>query len=94
MTRLEFEIDELVLIGFDPRERHRIGDALQQALAAQCLEAGLVSALFAHAPGRPLLHGADITLPSGARPEQAAPAIAASVAGALRGGTARRQEDR
>lgn len=89
MTRLEIEIDELVLVGFDPRERHRIGDALQQALAAQCVEAGLASSLFAQAPGRPLLRGADITLPHGARPEQVAPAIAASVADALRCGKTR-----
>ena len=34
MVRLELVIDELVLTGFDARERHRIADALEQHLAA------------------------------------------------------------
>jgi hypothetical protein len=33
--RTEFVIDELVLIGFDPRDRHRIADAVETQLAAQ-----------------------------------------------------------
>ncbi len=33
--RIEFVIDELVLIGFDPRDRHRIADAVETHLAAQ-----------------------------------------------------------
>ena len=33
--RIEFVIDELVLIGFDPRDRHRIADAVETQLAAQ-----------------------------------------------------------
>lgn len=32
--RIEFVIDELVLVGFDPRERHRIADAMESGLAA------------------------------------------------------------
>ena len=32
--RIEFVIDELVLIGFDPRDRHRIADAVEAQLAA------------------------------------------------------------
>ncbi|MEP6762794.1 MAG: hypothetical protein ABJB66_00720 [Gemmatimonadaceae bacterium] len=33
--RVEFIVDELVLIGFDPRERHRITDAIERELVAQ-----------------------------------------------------------
>jgi hypothetical protein len=32
MTRLELSIDELVLYGFDPRDRHRIADAVRHEL--------------------------------------------------------------
>jgi hypothetical protein len=34
MTRIEFVIDDLVLVGFDPRDRHRIGDAVQRELSS------------------------------------------------------------
>ena len=37
--RVEFVVDELVLIGFDPRERHRITDALERELALQLNQA-------------------------------------------------------
>lgn len=33
MTRIEFVIDELVLIGFAPGDRHRIADAIARELA-------------------------------------------------------------
>ena len=88
MTQLEFEIDELVLIGFNPRDRHRIADALQQALAEHAREAGLVSAVLAHEPSRALVRGADITLARATtmtRPEEISSGIAASLTGALRG---------
>ena len=39
--RIEFVIDELVLTGFDPRDRHRIADALQGELAAGLATEGL-----------------------------------------------------
>jgi hypothetical protein len=34
MMRVELTIDELVLEGFDPRDRHRIVDAIQRELSA------------------------------------------------------------
>lgn len=33
MTRIEFVIDELVLVGFSPGDRHRIADAVARELA-------------------------------------------------------------
>jgi hypothetical protein len=53
--RIEFVIDELVLIGFDPRDRHRVADAVETQLAAQA--AGVSAARLAersHAPGATL----------------------------------------
>lgn len=35
MTRVELRIDELVLDGFDPRDRRRIGEAVERALEAR-----------------------------------------------------------
>ena len=53
--RVEFVIDELVLIGFDPRDRHRIADAVEGQLAAHA--AGVSAARIAeraHDPGATL----------------------------------------
>ena len=33
--RVELVIDEVVLHGFDPRDRHRIGDAIERQLTAR-----------------------------------------------------------
>jgi hypothetical protein len=48
--RIEFVIDELVLIGFDSRDRHRIADAVETQLAAQA--AGVPAARIAERPHR------------------------------------------
>ena len=34
LMRIEIAVDELVLMGFDARDRHRIADALERELAA------------------------------------------------------------
>ncbi len=41
MTRVELRIDELVLVGFDPRDRRRIGDAVERALEARLAGTGV-----------------------------------------------------
>lgn len=41
---IELHIDELVLHGFDPRDRHAIGDAVQQELARLLEIRGLTDA--------------------------------------------------
>jgi hypothetical protein len=48
--RIEFVIDELVLIGFEPRDRHRIADAVERQLASQSADA--FPAMRAAASGR------------------------------------------
>jgi hypothetical protein len=42
--RIVVEIDELVLHGFDPHERYRIGDALQAELSTLLAGSGLDAA--------------------------------------------------
>lgn len=42
---IHLHIDELVLHGFDPADRHRIGDAVQRELHALLREGGLPEAL-------------------------------------------------
>ena len=37
VTRLELRIDELVLDGFEPRDRHAVAEALQRELTAMSL---------------------------------------------------------
>jgi hypothetical protein len=55
--RIELVIDELVLVGFDPRERHRIGDVIESRLAALVTPAD-VAPLVAHGSGLlPVLAG-------------------------------------
>lgn len=39
MMRLELTIDDLVLVGFDPRDRHRIADAIERELATHLVPA-------------------------------------------------------
>jgi hypothetical protein len=40
--RIEFEIDELVLSGFDPRDRYRIADAIERDLASRITAAAVM----------------------------------------------------
>jgi len=60
--RIEFVIDELVLIGFDPRDRHRIADAVEAQLAAQARDVS-PSRFTEHAhQTRTTLRGPDVKL--------------------------------
>lgn len=40
MTRIEFLIDELVLIGFDPRDRNAVASATQRGLIDNAISEG------------------------------------------------------
>jgi len=40
--RVEIVVDELVLHGIDPRDRHRVGDALERELSARFARESLV----------------------------------------------------
>lgn len=59
MTRIELSIDELVLVGFEPRERHAIGDAIGRALGAKLLATD-VAALVNAREERGVVHGPDV----------------------------------
>ena len=68
---IELHIDQLVLRGFDPRQRYRVADALQAELERLLNEEGLP-------PGwsdRPLLPEA-ISVAPGLRPEESGVQIA------------------
>ena len=86
LMRIELVIDELVLIGFDPRDRYRIADALERELASQ-VQSGNVErvargarALKSDTP----LRAPDVTLhPTSARPSVMARDISRSIVGAL-----------
>ena len=60
--RVEFVIDELVLIGFDPRDRYRIADAVEAHLASQARDVS-VSRFVEHShETRTTLRGPDVKL--------------------------------
>jgi len=91
LMRIEFVIDELVLVGLDPRERHRIADAIENGLAALVTPAD-VALLAAHGSGLPpVLAGEFAVAKSAAPPTPSAVADGASRAlvAALRGVGAR-----
>jgi hypothetical protein len=76
----ELHIEELVLHGFNPADRRRIGEAVERELTRLLDEQGI--------PGRgdvqiSRLDGGNITLAPGARPEAVGAEIARSVHGSL-----------
>jgi len=85
-VRIELVIDEIVLHGFDPRQRHAIGDAIQQHLSQLALDR---SQALGALTSRDVVHsdaGVISTL-AGASPAAAGAGIARAVIGALGGGT-------
>jgi hypothetical protein len=77
LMRVEIVIDELVLVGFDARDRHRIADAIERELSERVTGAdamGLARAEGGHA----LLRARDYVAPAGQRAVTAA-AIGAGV---------------
>jgi len=86
VMRIEIVIDELVLTGFDPRERHRIADAIQGRLAALVTPAD-VAPLVAPGARIPELRARDVTLParvSGMSPASVADGASRAIVAALR----------
>jgi hypothetical protein len=78
-ARIELHVEELVLHGFAPGDKHRIADALQtelrQLLAQRGLPAGLASSAGGRAP--------DVKLSPREGPRAAGQRIAAAVHAAL-----------
>lgn len=80
-ANLELHIEELVLHGFAPGDRHRIGDAVERELARLFTEHGLPPNLSqGFETGR--LDAGSFNFAPGAKPE----AVGAEVARALYGG--------
>lgn len=78
---IELHIDELVLHGFDPKDRHRIGDAVQSELARLLAERGLRTA---KPFDRPFVSAGSVTLPRDARARAVGARVARALFGVLR----------
>ncbi|MBI1259065.1 MAG: hypothetical protein GC204_16470 [Chloroflexi bacterium] len=77
---IHLQIDRLVLHGFDPRHRHRIGDAFELEFNALLAEQGLPPNLNSNEIEIPL---AQIEIAPELRPEEAGAEIARAVYGWL-----------
>jgi hypothetical protein len=92
VTRVEVVIDELVLVGFDPRDRHLLAAALRGELEGG-LTATAVVALLDGSSGRSdrermevvAQTGADAPGAAGRRPDAIGRRVGAAVVGALGG---------
>jgi hypothetical protein len=83
-ANVELHIEELVLHGFAPGDRYRIGEALERELARLFAERGVPAALAANEKvGR--LDGGEFAGQPGARAE----AVGAQIAQAVYGGLSR-----
>jgi hypothetical protein len=82
--RIEFVIDELVLVGFDPRERYRMVDAIERELAAATTPATMLPLVRA---GRlrtlPDVGAGPHDRTAGASPEAVGRSVGNSIVGAL-----------
>ncbi len=78
---VHLHIEELVLHGFSPGDRHRISAAMEQELARLFAEQPLPSAL-AKSAGTGCVDGGTFQVVHGAKPA----AIGAQIAGAIHGG--------
>jgi hypothetical protein len=79
--KIDLHIEELVLEGFRPADRHRIGAAVERELARLLAERGLPPGL-AQGADLPRLDGGSFEAKPGARPET----VGRQVAGAVYGG--------
>lgn len=81
MTRIELHIEELVLHGFSPHDRARIGDALEAALATQLAAIDYTASRDASCHR---IDAGSVALPRNAVPGAIGGAVADAVAGAIR----------
>lgn len=79
---IDLRIDELVLEGFAPDARLRIGAAVERELARLLAEAPLSRAVASH-DGAARLDGGALHAAPGASPEQVGAAVARAVHGGL-----------
>jgi len=81
--RVELQIDELVLHGFDHGDRYRIGRAISSELARLITDKG-IPPVFSHDADLPSLDGGPVNLPAGARPDTVGIRVAREVYGRMR----------
>jgi len=81
--RIDLHIEELVLEGFHPADRRRLGAAVERELARLLTERGLPPGL-ARGADLPRLDGGSFPAPPGARPEAVGRQVAAAVFGGLK----------
>jgi hypothetical protein len=81
--KIDLHVEQLVLEGFRPGDRHRIGAAVQSELARLLTEGGLPSGL-AHGADLPRLDGGSFEARPGARPETVGRQVASAVHGGLK----------
>ena len=87
--RIEFVIDELVLDGFDPRDRHRIADALERELASAATAAHVLPIARAGTlPDPPPVSTGPNDLSTGAGPDAVGRCAGRAILGALGPGAA------
>ena len=80
---IELHVEELVLEGFAPSERHAVADAFERELTRLLAEHGLPSDAGANAES-PSVDAGSVRLAPGARPHAAGAQIARAVYGGLR----------
>ena len=83
-ARIELHIEELVLHGFAPGDRHAIGDAVERELTRLFAEQGLASSAMASGE-RAHVNAGEFHV----APASKAPAVGAQVAKAVHGGLTR-----
>jgi hypothetical protein len=78
---VELHIEELVLDGFDPRDRHRIGDAVERELKRLVIEHGVPPGLIANSSGWNVdrLNAGEFGVAPGARAESTGAQVARAV---------------
>ena len=81
-SAIHLHIEELVLHGFAPSDRHRIGDAMQQELARLFTEKQLPPSLTKNAE-IDRLNGGTLQMMPGSRPETTGAQVARAVFGGL-----------
>jgi len=82
LENVELRIEELVLFGFAPADRYRIGETVERELARLFDEQGVPPSL-AHGSEVACLDGGAFKVVSGAKPEAAGVQIAQAVFGSL-----------
>jgi hypothetical protein len=82
MTNIELHIEELVLHGFNPADRHRIADALAREFEQLAITEGVLQSAFA----AERVDAGQLRLSAAASPADIGAAIARNVHGAIKDG--------